>query len=194
MENPPEIITPSNQDLTIRQGKVKVAGVKYWDAEYIRDRMGKIDNLNHRIMFAFLWYTGVRITEAINVTKDSLDFINFTATIRWQKHKKKKGPWLTRNIALYPDLKTMLEIFVSSLKAKDRIFPMTRQRAWQLSTRYFGGNPHMFRHSFAVNWLRHGGDIFILSKMLGHSDIKNTMVYLDIVLMDVGRELLKIQF
>jgi len=56
------------------------------------------------------------------------------------------------------------------------------------------GHPHQFRHSFAVNWLRCGGELVVLSRMLGHSNIQSTMEYLKIVPLDVGKELLKIQF
>ena len=41
--------------------------------------------------------------------------------------------------------------------------------------------PHTARHTFAVRYLYQTGDIFSLMKMLGHSDIKTTQVYLHIV-------------
>lgn len=71
---------------------------------------------------------------------------------------------------------------------------MTRQRAWQLTQKYLGGHPHQLRHSFAVNWLRSGGEIVVLHRMLGHSKVQTTMEYLKIVPTDQGKELLKIQF
>lgn len=36
---------------------------------------------------------------------------------------------------------------------------------------------HDLRHSFASNWMREGGDIFQLSKVLGHSSVTITMRY-----------------
>ena len=36
-------------------------------------------------------------------------------------------------------------------------------------------NPHQWRHAFARNFLKNGGDIGILSQLLGHSDIRVTL-------------------
>ena len=37
---------------------------------------------------------------------------------------------------------------------------------------------HYSRHSYAVLLLENGTDIYTVAKMLGHRDIKSTMVYL----------------
>jgi integrase/recombinase XerD len=39
-------------------------------------------------------------------------------------------------------------------------------------------SPHTFRHYFAISYLRRGGDIYALSRILGHTSVKVTEVYL----------------
>jgi hypothetical protein len=39
-------------------------------------------------------------------------------------------------------------------------------------------NPHAFRHCFAVSYIRNGGDLYRLSRILGHASISTTQLYL----------------
>jgi integrase/recombinase XerD len=144
----------------------------------------------HKMLFTTLWFTGLRISEILSLKKKDIDFQNYTLEALWQKSRK----YHYRIVPMHPTIKNMLEIYCANFKSEDKIFPITRQRAWQLSKKYFGGNPHRFRHSFAVNWIRQGGEIIILHRILGHSRIQTTMEYLQIVPIDQGKELLKIQF
>jgi len=40
-------------------------------------------------------------------------------------------------------------------------------------------SPHVFRHTFAKMYLDHGGEVFKLSREMGHSDVQVTKLYLE---------------
>lgn len=187
------VLNHSNQDLTFSVGTVNLKKeelIKYWDRDFINSTLSKIENHNHKMLFKFLWMSGVRITEAVSLRKRDIDFDNFLMEVRWLKSRK----YQKRILPIHPLLRDLLQLYSANFKADDRIFSMSRQRAWQLSKKYFGDKPHRFRHSFAVNWLLCDGDMIILHKILGHSKIQTTMEYLKIVPSDQGKELIKIQF
>lgn len=45
---------------------------------------------------------------------------------------------------------------------------------------------HKLRHAFAIRWLESGGDIYALSKHLGHTSVKTTEIYLAYIRDGVG--------
>lgn len=184
-------VDQSKQDLTMYKGNVNLSDLPpYWEAEYINEKIDEETNPKYQMFFRTLWITGCRVTEAINIRKRDIDFTNYVMEIRWLKNRK----YHTRRIPLHPKLRDLLQMFTASIKHDELLFDFSRQRAYQIVKRRFNGNPHMFRHSFAVQWLRCDGRIEILSQMLGHSDIKTTMIYQKIVPVDQGRELLKVKF
>lgn len=189
-EPPTEITTTTGRDLTKTPQSVKSNFPKYWDRDYIHRGLDSIEDPKHKMLFYLLWVSGLRITEALELRKKDIDLTNYTLEALWQKSRKYKY----RIVPIHPQLRNMLEIYCATLKTDERLFPISRVRAWQLARRHLGGNPHMFRHSFAVNWLRCGGDLVILHRILGHSRIQTTMEYLKIVPIDQGKELLKITF
>jgi site-specific recombinase XerD len=38
---------------------------------------------------------------------------------------------------------------------------------------------HKFRHTFARTWLERGGEVYSLSRLMGHSSVKVTEIYLE---------------
>ena len=52
---------------------------------------------------------------------------HYTANILWQKSRK----YRRRIVPLHPRLRELLHLFTGSMRQDDRVFPITRQRAWQ---------------------------------------------------------------
>jgi integron integrase len=90
---------------------------------------------------------------------------------------------------LFPSTRTYVDR-ESGVVYRDHMHKSTVQRAVAGAARRSGLNKrvtaHTFRHSFATHMLRNGYDVRTVQELLGHSDVRTTMVYLHVLERGVG--------
>ena len=136
---------------------------------------------------------GLRVGEAVNLRWGDISFTDHTINVRrtaTDKTTTKGGNW--RTIEIDPvvwDLLTRIPehergVYVIRVGTGER--PMTTRNVRKLLRRYaklakiqVDVYPHILRHSFAIQYLQNGGMLEDLRRILGHSRLDVTQVYLD---------------
>ena len=153
----------------------------YLEKEQVDEILNAAKTSNHRdyLLLRFMWRTGMRVSEAINVTPKDIEFKNGVVNIRKAKGGRQ------RRVPLDEESIKMLSDYILALNTlEDRpIFPITRVQVFYIVKKYgnlIGVNihPHTLRHSFAINLVRGGTDLRRVQLMLGHSSLSITQIYL----------------
>lgn len=145
------------------------------------------------VMINWLLSTGNRIRTARNVRIKDIDFNESVVLLRTVKNRKQQ---------IIPLTEKMLNILTEYLqyrggKPDDFLFSSVYQE--KLSTnavvkamsRYNKSrgidktSSHLFRHTFAKLWIKNGGDIFRLQKILGHSSLDMVKNYVNMFSADL---------
>ena len=139
-----------------------------------------------RALFLFLLDTGARAREACNMNIKDVDLNTGAAMIRYGKGGKSRMVFIGRTTrrAMRGYLRQRHDsspaLFVS--KDEERLtYDGLRQLLERRAKRAKLSNKpklHGFRRAFALNMLRSGVDIFVLQRLMGHSDLQVLRRYL----------------
>lgn len=153
----------------------KVCG--YYFADWI--------NPTHKLTlgyFLFACFTGLRLSDVMNLTRKELhDEIQFVSV------KTSKDQIISLNKKAKEIIESYDPLFV------DFIHPNTMNEELKNIMKHLGIKKkisfHCARHSFATNFLRMGGKPEKLQKLLGHSKITTTMIYVHILSAEANEEI-----
>ncbi|MFC1553922.1 site-specific tyrosine recombinase XerD [candidate division KSB1 bacterium] len=145
-----------------------------------------------RAMLEFLYATGTRVSELINIKLRDISYENKLVRILGKGSKERFVPFglvAFKFVDIYIN-KVRGKLIKPKSKPMDCLFlnwrgnPMTRMGFWKILKHYcvHAGikkevSPHTFRHSFATHLLEGGADLRAVQEMLGHSDISTTQIY-----------------
>lgn len=139
----------------------------------LRNRLTLVPEVQ-QLYFLVLLSTGARASEALNLRPSDLNHETKSVHIRGLKNSR------DRSIALTPELFDRLSRL--AIGGVEFIFPWKLRNAdlWWRRVRPCAKKLHALRHTFAVNLYRKTRDIALVQFALGHKNIRNTMIYLEI--------------
>lgn len=124
------------------------------------------------LLILLLYQTGLRISEVLSLTPSKIEMFDGKPVLRFTGKGRKE-----RVVALPERLADKLKAYAyeKNIGPKEKLFPINRQRAWQIlkeisrragiSKRVY---PHLLRHSDAIERLRQTGNPKALQHHLGH--------------------------
>ena len=137
------------------------------------------------LIIILLLYTGLRVSELVNVKLRDIDLLSMNLTIPWSKGGKRREIPLKADVV--DSIKEYLEgerrssRFVesdfliltnrSSRMDRDAINKLLNKLEKRLDIRLY---PHKFRHTFCTTLLKRGVDLTTVAKLAGHASIQTT--------------------
>ncbi|MBC2230355.1 tyrosine-type recombinase/integrase, partial [Listeria seeligeri] len=177
---------------------VKVSASKSMDVLYEKEVLDiyKIFEVGNKttgyqeFLFDFLYSTGVRLAEFINLNIYDFDFENRVITVVGKGNKER--------IVIYNE--SLENTILSYLKARQAVMKFHRKSHSYFLIDFNTGDrlksakvyneivrvgnivhrrihPHMLRHSFATHLLENGCDLRYIQGLLGHSNVSTTQIY-----------------
>ncbi|MCE9501444.1 MAG: site-specific integrase [Leptospira sp.] len=142
-------------------------------------------NPKHKAILSFVYASGLRVSEVVNLKKSDIDFNRGTLFIRQAKGKKDRitilsstclsllnnfrsyelnSPWI------FPGQQFKSHL---SVRSAEKIFEIAKNRAGIKKH----VSIHSLRHAFATHLLEAGTDIRYIQSLLGHKSLKTTTIY-----------------
>ena len=136
--------------------------------------------------FTVLLETGIRVGELTLLYWDDIDyanrFLNITTRRSKSKNRERYIPLTDRTIAAFQTRKKLKEheTFIFSTMDGKPLHRNTLRSVWVRAKICAGikiGRVHDLRHTFASWLVQSGESIYLVSKLLGHSEVKMTEIY-----------------
>jgi len=144
-------------------------------------------NLKHNTMLKLCYGMGLRLSEIINIKVKDIDSKNMQVFIEKSKGKK------DRYVNLPQSILEQLRTYYKEYRPQKYLFEgqdggqyskRSLQNVFKNALHKAGVNKnvgiHSLRHSYATHLLEQGTDIRFIQELLGHKDIKTTLIYTDV--------------
>jgi len=156
----------------------------------VLDVFHAIRNFKHRMVVMFIYSSGARVSECVNIKLTDIDSKRMQVNIQEGKGLKQ------RKVPLSPVLLSALRRYYKEYKPQHYLFEgaggkgthlgvaavreicqKARFRAPHIKKDF---TPHTFRHCYATHLLEQGTNLLIIQRLMGHADLSNTLKYLHV--------------
>lgn len=163
---------------------------------YYQRHLRNSSSFRNYLFLRLLLDTGLRLQEMINIRLNNIDFNTSSICVTVTKTD------LDRIVCFTELTKTLMISFIATHKINDYLFYdfKTGNKMTTSSIESFiyrlkkkldikdNITPHKWRHTFATNFLRNGGDLETLRILLGHTNLKTTQKYLHLSKNDIFKQ------
>jgi len=150
----------------------------------VRSLLNVLENPKHKILISLMLSSGLRVSEAVSVKMDDINFNDKTLIVRSGKGNKDRITIVSEK--LLEDIKAYLEkrkdknpylFFIRdthvTIKLAQKIIKQAARNA-NLSKRIYC---HALRSTFATNLLNNGVNLRYIRALLGHANLSTTEIY-----------------
>lgn len=161
------------------------------EIDLLMDKFDKQDPISARnlALIELLYSSGLRISEALQLNYQDIDFQNRTVKVLGKGSKERIVPIGERAILAISNYLVLRNCLVKDSREKALFLSLRGKRMNSVNayrvinqalkdiTEASQKSPHILRHSFATHLLDNGADIQAVSEMLGHSSLSTTQIY-----------------
>lgn len=148
----------------------------------------------NRAILLLMLDTGIRASELCDLKIEDVDNRNNRIFVRQGKGMKERmlpfsprtGQMIWRYLAQRKNSNPGDPLFISRLNramTRTKLSEMFRNIGKRANVPNV--HPHRFRHTFAIQYLRNGGNAYTLQAMLGHSTLETVKIYLKLAQIDI---------
>ena len=146
-----------------------------------------LQDIRDRAVIELLFSSGLRVSEAVSLDVDSIDFNREEVRVVGKGNKQRVVPVTTYALEAIDDYlnvrdnfnPTTPSLFVNRFGGRISPRAIEQNIAKKASQCGMSGKvtPHKLRHSFATELLSNGADLRAVQEMLGHSSLAATQIY-----------------
>ena len=136
-----------------------------------------------KLIIELFYFTGMRLSELINIKISDLDFVNSQIKVLGKRNKERLIPITYNVLNTLSDFKNMFNLkkFLFSDENGKKLYS---KKVYRIVNKYLAKissmqkrSPHVLRHTFATQMLNNGADINAIKEILGHANLSATQIY-----------------